>query len=87
MVEQRKQVRTKLRVAVKVCHAGLGELLLHTSDISDSGVYIFAEGCELPAVGDEVTVEVQGLPGDDAPVVPMRIVRVDAKGMGLEYID
>lgn len=86
MKENRKCIRTKLRAAIKLIHPEIGELMLHTSDISDSGAYIFSEGNTLPAIGEEVTVQVQGLPGDEAPLVGMRIVRADKDGIGLEYL-
>ncbi len=77
--------RTRLRAEVKVTHPGAGEILSHTRDISDSGAFIVTHG-ENIAVGDIVDVQVQGLPGGDAPVVRMRIVRLDKDGMGLEFV-
>ena len=76
--------RTRLRAEVKVTHPDAGEILSHTRDISDSGAFIVTHG-ENIAVGDIVDVQVQGLPGGDAPVVRMRIVRLDKDGMGLEF--
>ena len=80
-------MRTRLRAAVKLRHAGLGEMLLYTRDISDSGAYLMAEGQSLPGLGERVEVQVQGLPGEPAPVVPMRVARVDYNGIGLVFID
>ena len=77
--------RTRLRAEVKVTHPDAGEILSHTRDISDSGAFIVTHG-ENIAVGDIVDVQVQGLPGGDAPVVRMRIVRLDKGGMGLEFV-
>jgi hypothetical protein len=65
----------------------MGEFNLHTSDISDEGAFILSEGNELPGVGEVVTVQVQGLPMDDAPIVEMQVVRVDKDGIGLKYLD
>lgn len=83
----RKHVRTKLRAAVKLTQPGVGEFTLHTRDISDSGAYVFCEPDSRAQVGDVVEVQVQGLPGGDAPVVRMRVVRLDDTGMGLEFVD
>ena len=85
-INNRRHVRTKLRADIKVTHAELGSLSLRTGDISDGGVYIFAEGQELPPVGDDVEVQVQGIGGGDAPILTMRVVRIDKHGIGLEFI-
>lgn len=83
---KREHIRTKLRAEVKLSHPEVGDLKLHTGDISDGGAYIFSEGNELPTVGEIVNVQVQGMGGGEAPVVKMRIVRSDSSGMGLEFI-
>lgn len=83
----RKHVRTRLRAAVKLSHPAMGDFTLHTRDISDSGAYIFCEPDKRPAIGELVDVQVQGLPGGDAPIVKMRVVRLDDAGMGLEFVD
>ena len=84
---KRQSVRTKLRADVKLSHPEVGDLSLHTGDISDGGAYILAEGNDLPQVGETVMVQVQGMGGGDAPLVKMRIVRVDKTGIGLEFIN
>jgi ribosomal protein S12 len=81
----RNTPRTRLRAEVKVSHPNAGEIRTHTRDISDSGAFVFADGHDI-ALGDVVEVQVQGLPGGDAPVVRMRIVRLDKEGMGLEFV-
>jgi c-di-GMP-binding flagellar brake protein YcgR len=83
---KREHVRTKLRAEVKVSHPKLGDLKLHTSDISDGGAFILAEGNTMPNVGEIVKVQVQGIGGGDAPILNMRIVRIDKDGIGLEFI-
>lgn len=85
--DKRVAVRTKLRAEVKLSHPEVGEVDLHTSDISDSGAYILVGGKSVPDVGECVSVQVQGMGGGDAPVVKMRIVRMDNKGIGLEFVD
>lgn len=84
---RRKCVRTRLRAQVKLSHPETGDLKLHTRDISDTGAFVLAEGNPMPSLGEIVEVQVQGLPGGDAPVVQMRIIRLDDKGIGLEFID
>lgn len=81
----RKFVRTRLRAEVKVSHPEIGELILHTRDISDGGAYIVGSSVGAQP-GDLVEVQLQGLPGEPAPVVQMRVVRVDKDGMGLQFV-
>lgn len=81
----RRCPRTRLRAEVKVNHPTVGEINSHIRDISDTGAFVFANGDKI-AVGDVVEVQVQGLPGGDAPVVRMRIARLDSDGMGLEFV-
>lgn len=82
----RQSTRTRLRAEVKVSHPRMGELRLHTRDISDGGAYVQAEGVDV-LVGDLVQVQMQGLPGEPAPVVTMRVMRVDKNGLGLAFVD
>jgi hypothetical protein len=81
---RRRHLRTKLRARIKLKHAN-GEVIVETGDISDGGVFIEANGVELPPVGTEVKVQVQDLPVE-APELSARIVRMEANGVGLEFI-
>lgn len=83
---KRKHIRTKLKADVKLSHPEVGDLNLKTGDISDGGAYILTNGDGALKVGDIVSVQVQGLPGGEAPVLKMRIVRMDKQGVGLEFI-
>lgn len=82
---RRRHMRTKLRARIKLKHPSVGELIVHTGDISDGGVFIYADGVELPPIGSEVKVQVQDLPVD-APELSARIVRIENEGIGLEFI-
>ena len=81
----RRCPRTRLRAEVKLNHPEIGEITSHTRDISDTGAFVLANGDKI-SLGDVVEVQVQGLPGGDAPLVRMRIVRLDSDGMGLEFV-
>lgn len=83
----RKHPRTRLRALVTLNHPRTGEQRTHTRDISDTGAFLLNEGIVLPDLGEIVEVQVQGLPGDPAPIVRMRIVRIDKDGVGLEFVD
>lgn len=85
---KRVHIRNKLRAEIKLSHPQVGDLTLHTGDISESGAYILAEGNELPAVGEVVAVQVQGLgDGGSGPLVQMRVVRIDNEGIGLRFVN
>ncbi len=83
----RKYPRTRLRAEVKLSHPKVGEQHSHTRDISEGGAFIMNEGIALPEIGDVVEVQVQGLPGEAAPVVPMRVIRIDKEGIALKFIE
>ncbi|MDB6063231.1 MAG: PilZ protein [Verrucomicrobiaceae bacterium] len=76
----------RLRAEVKLKHPEAGELNAHTRDISEGGAFVFTENLLKPRVGDIIEVQVQGLPGEPAPIVPMRVVRIDRDGVGLEFL-
>jgi hypothetical protein len=82
----RQHPRTKLRAEVKLKHPKVGEQHSYTRDISEGGAFVLNEGIVLPALGEIIEVQVQGLPGEAAPVVRMRVVRIDRDGIGLEFI-
>jgi len=83
----RRHPRTRLRAEVKLNHPQVGEQRAHTRDISEGGAFVLNEGLTLPALGEIIEVQVQGLPGDAAPVVRMKVVRIDREGVGLEFVN
>lgn len=76
-----------MRAEVKLNHPAAGEQKTHTRDISEGGAYVMSEGLILPALGEIIEVQVQGLPGDAAPIVRMKVVRIDREGVGLEFLN
>lgn len=82
----RRFPRTRLRAEVKLAHPEVGEQRSHTRDISEGGAFVFSDGITAPKLGDIIEVQVQGLPGEAAPIVPMRVVRIDSEGVGLEFL-
>lgn len=78
--------RTRLRAEVKLTHPRVGEQRAHTRDISEGGAYVMREGISVPELGEIIEVQVLGMSGDDAPVVRMRVVRIDRDGVGLEFV-
>lgn len=72
---------------VRVTHEALGEFVFSTRDISDGGVFVVVDTEPFtPAIGDNVQVQVQGLPVP-APVLEMVVVRKTNDGFGLQFAD
>ncbi len=84
--EHRKYVRTRLTSSVKLTHPDIGSIEVKTRDISDGGIYLLSKITNLPPIGSEVTVQLLDTPFE-APVLTMRIVRVENNGIGLAFID
>lgn len=85
MSNQRHQVRTPIQCRIKICHPSFGELVAQTRNLSDSGVYVRHPQMAALSVGDRVSGQVQDLP-IEAPVLQMAVVRVDAEGAGLSFV-
>lgn len=86
MDNRRATPRTRFSSRVRIEHPEHGAGLFSTGNMSDGGVYVENGSFEL-AIGDLVTLQVQDLPGDSAPLVRMRVVRRDAAGYGLLFLD
>lgn len=84
--DKRKHIRTPLQCKIKLCHESFGEVVVKTMDISDGGVYIALDADKIPPLGTIVKGQVQGLM-EDAPILEMEVMRVDAKGIGLRFIN
>ncbi|MCK7544649.1 PilZ domain-containing protein [Marinobacter bryozoorum] len=84
---RREHIRTALNARVSVTHDSLGKRHFATRDISDGGVFVVVEEDDfMPALGDIVTVQVQGLPVP-APELRMVVVRHTVDGFGLQFAD
>lgn len=85
--DRRIHNRTAMSAKVRVTHEELGEFVFSTRDISDGGVFVVVDTEPFaPAIGDNVQVQVQGLPVP-APVLDMVVVRKTTDGFGLQFAD
>lgn len=82
---RRQDMRIKLKAKVKFSHPSVGQVLLESGDISDSGVFLYTADMQPPAIGERVTVQMMGMPVE-APVVTMRVVRHIQDGIGLQFV-
>ena len=86
MSNSRKNVRTPLKVRLRIEHPVLGELMVTTRDISECGVYVLMDQAQNTlAMGEQVQGQVQGLPME-APILTLEVVRVEPLGVGLRFI-
>lgn len=86
MSNSRKNVRTPLKVRLRIEHPLHGELMVTTRDISECGVYVLVDQAQnMLAMGEQVQGQVQGLPME-APVLTLEVVRVEPLGVGLRFI-
>ncbi len=82
MIERRGHVRTAIGLEVTVSDGCTGPRHYRTRDISDGGMFVAVQGGPAPPMGAVVDVQVQGIV-DGAPLLRMRVVRVDGEGFGL----
>ncbi|MCJ8170302.1 PilZ domain-containing protein [Atopomonas sediminilitoris] len=86
MSNQRNHPRTVFRCRIRLWVPEVGELVVHTRDISDSGVYVLTDQQQLPAErGARLRGQVIDMP-IEAPVVEMEVVRVEPEGLGLRFV-
>ena len=76
----------KNSLRIKIQHPGIGECLGLTRNLSSKGVYVKHPTLSRLSAGAVVYGQVQGLPVV-APRIRMEVVRVDAEGIGLRFID
>ena len=86
MSNHRSNVRTPLKVRLRIEHPLHGELILTTRDISECGVYVLMDQAQDKlSIGERVRGQVQGLPME-APILQLEVVRVEAMGVGLRFV-
>lgn len=75
-----------MAVKVKIFHPERGEILVKTRNISDSGLFLLLDAEDIPPLGTILTGQVQGML-EDPPLVKMKVVRLEAGGMGLLFME
>lgn len=84
MPERRHFPRVPFVALLKITHRDFGEKLVNTQNISDGGLYILTEPTDMPAIGEFVTGQIQGMP-EEAPIMQLEIVRTENDGVGLRF--
>lgn len=83
---KRKYPRYPMAVSVRIEHPAIGEKIVKTRNISDGGIFLIIDPSEMPAVGEIVRGQVQGMI-ENPPVLEMEIVRTEPDGLGLRFIE
>jgi len=86
MSDNRNDLRTPMKCQVKVSHDSIDDILVNTRDISDGGIFLLTENIDMPPIGTIVQGQVQGM-GMVAPILKMKIVRIEPAGIGLKFIN
>lgn len=84
---KRQETRLGIRLEVELELEGEATSL-HTRDVSNNGVYLEAETGQLPAVGSIIYLKLkQNFQEGEAPVVKAEVVRADAGGFALKFLE
>jgi len=81
MQNQRQHPRTNMKCRIRIAHPAFGEVFAQTRDLSDGGVYVRHPELVVLHPGGQV----QDLP-IPAPELRMVVMRVDAEGVGLQFV-
>lgn len=87
-MERRKQTRHPANFDVRLSFQDFQDIKFNVSNFSDDGIYILAEGHDLPSLGSVVQVQLDRPVSLslEAPILDMVIRRVDVGGLGLQYL-
>jgi hypothetical protein len=86
MSEHRDCVRTPFRSKIKITHESIGTIETVTRDISNKGVFLLMDDVKVPPIGSIVKGQVLDLPGGNAPILDMEVVRESPNGIGLRFV-
>lgn len=85
MTNRREHDRIPIKLSVKISHPAIGERVVKTQNISDSGLFVLIEPSDLPPIDSIVVGQVQGMI-DEPPKLGMKIVRSESHGVGLMFV-
>lgn len=86
MENRRDHPRYPLEADIKIVHPKIGEKIVKTKNVSDSGLFILVEPAVMPPIGEVIQGQIQG-EQDDLPLVTMKIVRAEDDGLGLQFLE
>ncbi|MCW8853159.1 MAG: PilZ domain-containing protein [Gammaproteobacteria bacterium] len=86
---QRQHLRIGLVVDIELTLPSDEVMLVQTKNISDGGLYLVIDTRGVPPIGTEVQVRIKNQLGDgeEAPINRAVVVRHEADGVGLKFLD
>ena len=86
--DRRKHPRILVSLKAEILAPVIGNVTVHTHDLSAGGAFVLMPPDKCPPVGSAVTIRVYGaLPGEEASVFSARVARITDQGVGLEFYD
>ena len=84
--ERRSASRGRAKIAVELLHERLKDAVTQTYDYSDTGVMVEnMPGTGVLKPGMEINIRITGIMGQPSLVVAARVVRIDDKGIALQF--
>ena len=85
----RQHLRTGVVVEIELTFPDNEVMLLKTRDISNGGLYLAMDKNITPAIGTEVQLRINNQfdDGEEPPINRAVVVRHDAEGIGLKFLD
>ena len=87
-IKNRRSPRIPMQLEVEFNHDNVGQLILVTKDISETGVFVKMPLDQQPGVGSLVSVKLKDsfADGEEPQTLTMKVVRSTEKGIGLEFV-
>jgi hypothetical protein len=87
-MERRKQTRHSANFDVRLTSQDFENHIFNVCNFSDDGIYILADGHEMPGLGAVVQIQLERPIHleQEPPRLDMVIRRVDVRGIGLQYL-
>ena len=85
----RQHLRIGIVVDIELTLPDNEVMLVQTKNISDGGLYLVIDTNGIPPIGTEVQVRIKNQLGDgeEAPINRALVVRHEADGVGLKFLD
>ena len=86
LAEKRQYPRMPIASKIRISHPSFGSMVVMTRDVSSGGVFLLMDDIPDLSPGSVVEGQIQ----DDIPdraVVQMEVVRIDADGLGLRFLE
>ena len=86
--QEQRAPRVKVKLELEFSHQSTGTIFLKTSDISDTGIFIYLNPEKQPPLGAfaQVKLNTNFEDGEEPPELEVKVVRQTEDGVGLLFI-